>query len=413
VARTRPTTGYHVDVDNDRSILHVDMDAFFASLAQLDDPALRGKAVLTGGAGRRGVVTAASYEARRYGCRSAMPMAVARRLCPHAVVAHVSGQRIAEASEQVFALLSAVSPLVQPVSVDEAFVDVTGTEALHGDVVALARTIKRRIRQRVGLTASIGVSFNKFLAKLASDMDKPDGLTSIMAEDLDRVLPPLAIERIHGVGPATAKRLTKAGIHTIGDLRQMGAEQLRRRFGEAGAHFHRLAWGLDDRPVVADHQAKSIGQEQTFGENVAERDILHATLLQHAAHVARRLRRHQRRARGVSVKIRFGDFETITRSATLERSTDLTDELYAAARDLFERWSARHFQPVRLIGLAAERLTADGEQLALFGEARRSDRRRLEQTLDQIQAKYGTGSVYRASTGPTGPANRGRDGRRG
>jgi len=381
-----------------RSILHVDMDAFFASLAQLDHPSLRGKAVLTGGRGSRGVVTAASYEARRYGCRSAMPMAVARRLCPHAIVTNVPGQRIHEASEAVFTVLRDVSPLVEPVSVDEAFVDVTGTEPLHGDAATLARRLKARIQQHVELTASIGVSCNKFLAKLASDMDKPDGLTVIRAEDVDRVLPPMPVERIHGIGPVTAKRLHAEGIRTIGDVRALGLERLRRRYASAGEHIHRRAHGIDDRPVVPDHAAKSIGHEQTFAEDVAELTTLRSTLLDQAAHVTRRLRRHGLRARGVSVKIRFGDFQTISRSTTLERATDLTDELYPAARALLEQWAGRHFQPVRLIGLAAERLTDAPEQLALFGEEARRERRDLEKTVDQIQQRFGPASIYRAGT---------------
>jgi DNA polymerase-4 len=382
-------------VTEKRVILHVDMDAFFASIAQLDQPELLGRAVLTGGAGPRGVVTAASYEARQYGCRSAMPMAVARRLCPHATIAKVSGERIREASEQVFAILRDVSPLVQPVSVDEAYVDVTGTEALHGEPIELARRIKQRIYETVHLTASIGAAHNKFLAKLASDMDKPDGLTAIMAEDVDHVLPPIAIERIHGIGPATAGRLHAEGIRTIGDLRAFGEARLKRRFGEAGAHYHRLAHGIDDRPVVADHQAKSIGQEQTFSEDLTDRQQLAGVLLSQAEHVARRLRRNGLRARGISIKIRFGDFQTITRSAALDRETDLTDELYQPARQLFEQWASRQFQPVRLIGLAAERLTDSPEQLALFGEQSRRAKKQLETTLDQIQQRFGPGSIQR------------------
>lgn len=396
--------GYDAPVDADRAILHVDMDAFFASLAQLDQPELRGQPVLTGGSGPRGVVTAASYEARRYGCRSAMPMSQARRLCPHAAIAKVPGPRIAEASHAVFEILRDASPLVQPVSVDEAFVDVTGTEGLYGDPTDLARRLKERIRDTVQLTASIGVSFNKFLAKLASDMDKPDGLTTIGPADVDRVLPPLPIERLPGIGPATAERLHEAGLCTVGDLRQFGEHALKRRFGEAGEHFARLARGRDDRPVVADHQAKSIGQEQTFVEDVADRATLHGTLLHHAEQVARRLRRHELRARGVSVKIRFGDFQTITRSRTLDQPTDLTDELYQAGRGLFDRWAEGNFQPVRLIGLAAERLSHEGEQLGLFDQPGRDRRRNLEQALDTITQRFGPNSVYRA--GPTGDTPR-------
>ncbi len=380
-----------------RAILHVDMDAFFASIAQLDDPSLRGRPVLTGGTGKRGVVTSASYEARPFGCRSAMPMAVAKRLCPHAVAVKVPGQRIREMSAGLFDLLDDFSPLVQPLSVDEAFLDVTGSDRLMGDPVTIAQKLRQRIRDELGLTASVGVSFNKFLAKLASDLDKPDGLTVITPDNLDATLLPLPVSRIWGIGPAGAARLERMGVKTVADLRRLTREQLDRRFGELGERFHRLCRGLDDRPVVPDHQAKSIGHETTFGDNRTDPDMLRQDLLGLTESAAYRLRRRRFFARGVTLKLRFDDFTTITRSATLDRPTDLTDELYRAVRGLFDKWADASFQPVRLIGFSAGPLTDQPGQLELFEDPRRRKQARIDQALDGIADRFGAQTVHRGA----------------
>ncbi|MEX0887660.1 MAG: DNA polymerase IV [Phycisphaeraceae bacterium] len=379
----------------DRAILHVDMDAFFASIAMLDDPSLRGKAVLTGDTSPRSVVTTASYEARRFGCHSAMPMSVARRLCPHAIVVQVDGQRIREMSHRLLGILDESAPLVQPISVDEAFLDVTGMGRLAGDPATIAAAIRQRIRDELGLTASVGVSFNKFLAKLASGMNKPDGLTVIGRADLDGVLLPLPVERLWGVGASTLERMHRLGFRTVADLRAAGLARLNRTFGRAGEHYHRLAHGLDDRPVVPDSQAKSLGQEQTFPEDVGDPTAVRGVLLGQVEHVARRLRHHRRLARGVSVKIRFGQFETITRSATLAAPTDLTQELWQRVADLYDRWVQQAFVPVRLIGVAAERLTDAGQQLALFSDPDREKRQRLDVAMDRIAQRFGEGTIRR------------------
>lgn len=391
---------YHKPVPWPRTILHVDMDQFFAAIAVRDDPSLAGKAILVGGSGPRGVVSTASYEARRYGCRSAMPMATARRLCPHANIVSVPGERIREASHQLFAILDDFSPLVQPLSVDEAFLDATGADRLLGAGPDIAATIKQRVRRELGLTASVGVAPNKFLAKLASDMDKPDGLTVIAPEDVDRVLPPLDVSKLWGVGPAGADKLRKAGIRTVADLRRFGEARLRGRFGELGAHLHRLAFGLDDRAVVPDRRAKSIGQEQTFDANLEEPEQVRAVLLGQVEQVAHRLRRQGMLAGSVSIKIRFGDFETITRSHTLDRPTDLTDDLWRAGRTLFNRWAHAAFSPVRLIGFTAETLTPPTAQADLFTDASRDRRRRLDTTLDAINDRFGKSAVHRAGSTP-------------
>lgn len=382
-------------MDRQRSILHVDMDAFFASVVQLDRPKLRGLPVLTGYDGPRGVVSAASYEARAFGCRSAMPMAQAKRLCPRAVIARVPGERIRHFSHAVFEIFDQFTPLVEPLSVDEAFLDVTGSIRLMGDAVTIAKSIRERIHGELGLTASVGVSFNKFLAKLASDMDKPDGLTVIAPGEVQRILTPLPIERMWGVGPATAKKLHTWGIRTFGDLSALTLEQLEQRFGKHGERFYRLSRGIDDRPVVPDREAKSIGQEQTFGQDVADREHVRGVLFGQVQQVGRRLRKHGLRARGVTVKIRFGDFETISRSGTLTAPSDLTDELWETAGAIFDHWADHGFVPVRLIGVAADRLESGGGQMDLFTDPKRQKRRGVDKAMDAIQAKFGAGSVRR------------------
>lgn len=384
----------------ERAILHVDMDAFFAAIAVRDDPSLRGKAVLTGGAGPRGVVTTASYEARVFGCHSAMPMAQARRLCPHAVVVKVSGESIREASRGLFTILDDFSPLVQPLSVDEAFLDVTGQRRLMGGPVEIARKLKERVRDELRLTASVGVAFNKFLAKLASDLEKPDGLTVITRENLDEVLLPLPVSKIWGVGPATQRSLERRSIRTVADLRRHSLEELQQWFGDFGERFYRLSRGLDDRPVHPDRTAKSIGQERTFGADLPSAEDVRPFLLDEVEQVGRRVRQHGFRATGVTVKIRFGDFQTITRAAKLDRPTDLTDELWHAARGLFDRWASSSFQPVRLIGATATGLTCGPEQLDLFADPQREKRQQVDQTLDRIAERFGKGAIHRGAGKP-------------
>jgi DNA polymerase-4 len=385
-------------MNTERFILHVDMDAFFASVEQLDDPALRGKPVLVGGRGRRGVVAAASYEARRFGCRSAQPTAVALRLCPHAVVLRPRGARYRELSDRVMSILESTSPLVQPISIDEAFVDVTGSIPLLGPAVGIAKTIRARIREETGLTASVGVAPNKFLAKLASDLNKPDGLTIIEPGRVHDTLDPLPVSKLWGVGPAAEKSLARLGVRTIGDLRAVPEPALAARLGDFGHHLARLARGEDDRPVHADHEAKSISHEQTFAEDLRDPDEVRRVMLAQCEDVARRLRRHHRLARTVTVKIRFGDFETITRAEGLGEPTDLTETIWAAARALFDRWTRESFRPVRLIGVGVSHLTdpASGRQLGLF-EADRDERgSRLDSITDAIIARHGKGAIRRA-----------------
>ncbi len=386
---------------NERTILHVDMDAFFASIEQLDNPRLRGRPVLVGGEGPRGVVAAASYEARAFGCRSAQPTSIARRCCPHAVVVHPRGDRYGAVSRTVFAVLDTYTPLVESLSVDEAFLDVTGSKRLHGPGVVIAETIRRRIRQEVGLTASVGVAPNKFLAKIASDLNKPDGLTVIDDHWIATALPVLPIARMWGVGPATEERLHQFGVRTFRELAEVPEPQLRRVLGSDGRRLQRLARGVDDRAVVPAHDVRSVSRERTFAVDVNEPDRVRSALLHETEEVARRLRRKSLLARTVTVKIRYGDFETITRSLTLKEATDRTDLLWSAARGLFDRWCSTSFRPVRLIGMAASQLVADqaqDRQLTFFEPAGPSDedgRRQLDRITDLIQGKFGPTAIHR------------------
>ena len=375
-----------------RSILHLDMDAFFAAVEQRDHPELRGKPLLIGHDGPRGVVATASYEARPFGCHSAQPMVTAKRLCPQAIILPVRGERYQEASEQMFAILDEFSPVIEPISIDEAFLDLTGTERLLGQPEAVARRLKDRIQADLDLTASAGVSFNKFLAKLASDMDKPDGLTIIRPEDVDRILPPLPVTKLFGIGKATAARLVKIGIRTVSDLRQKPVEWLQKHLGSEAQWYATLARGIDDRPVTPDREAKSIGHEQTFEVDVAEPDDIRRVLFDQVEQVARRLRKHGLTARGVALKIRFGDFETISRSTTLTSPTDITMELWQAARGLFDKWP---FRPVRLIGMTAERLTAEKGPTTLFPDPEKERQKKLDSVTDRINEKYGKRTIQR------------------
>ena len=386
---------YNPGMSFERSILHLDMDAFFAAVEQRDHPELRGKPLLIGHDGPRGVVATASYEARPFGCHSAQPMVTAKRLCPGAIILPVDGERYAQASERMFAILEEFSPLIEPLSIDESFLDLAGTQRLLGDAVSVAGRLRARIRSDLGLTASVGVAPNKFLAKLASDMDKPDGLTVIRPQDIDRVLPPLPVRRLWGIGQVTAEKLGKIGVRTIGDLRGQSMAWLERQFGSEAQRYFDLARGIDTRPVVPDGEAKSIGHEQTFEVNVADGDEVRRVLLDQVEQVARRLRKSGLYSRGISLKIRYGDFQTISRSQTFESPTDATAELWQAARGLFDHWP---FEPVRLIGVAAERLSKAQGQMPLFADQGKELQKKLDSVTDRINDKYGSRTIRRGGT---------------
>jgi DNA polymerase IV len=380
-----------------RQILHVDMDAFFAAIEQRDFPALRGRPVLVGGgADQRGVVATASYEARPFGCRSAMPTAQALKLCPDAVLVRGRMEVYAAESRTIRAIFEHFTPEVEPLSIDEAFLDVTGSQRLFGSGVEIARRIKAAIVAETRLTASIGVAPNKFLAKLASDLDKPDGLTVVPAEGVEGFLAPLPIRRLWGAGPRVQARFAELGVATFADAWPLSVERLEAAFGEHGREFYRLLRGIDERPVEPDRDAKSISHEQTFARDVRDVDRLRLVLLEQTERVAQRLRAEGRLARTVTLKIRSGRFETLTRRSTLPQPTDRTDHFWATAKTLFEAWRRERFFPVRLIGMGVSGLRPrDGAQLDLFADETAVRQAKLDAVADEIRRRFGKEALNR------------------
>lgn len=380
-----------------RIILHVDMDAFFASVEVLDNPSLAGKPVIVGGApAKHGVVAAASYEVRRFGVRSAMPTATALRLCPHAILLPARGDRYAEVSARIMTILRSFTPLVEPASVDEAFLDVTASAALFGDGPAIARRVKARIRAETGLACSIGVAPNRFLAKLASDLDKPDGLTVVPPDRAAEFIAPLPVGRIWGVGPRTEEHLRALGIGTIGKLASFPTGKLERRLGSSASHLQALARGEDASPIVTEQEPKSLSRETTFAVFLEKKEEAEAALLDLADDVAERLRGASLVASTVTVKVRDGDFVTVTRSRALAEATDLGEVLYATARDLLARRVSLRGRKIRLLGVAAGDLSArDAIAPQLLPDRRRERMRRAAGAVDDIRRKHGEKAVLR------------------
>lgn len=379
-----------------RQILHVDMDAFFASVEQRDDPSLRGRPVLVGGASKRGVVAAASYEARPSGARSAMPMHEALRRCPHAIVLPPRHARYAEVSAAVFAIFRRFTPLVEGLSLDEAFLDVTASRALFGDGPAIAAQIKAAILAELDLTASAGVAPCKFAAKIASDLRKPDGLM-VVPGDVAGFLAPLPIERMWGVGPRAAERLHAAGLATLGDLARAPAPRLHELLGAAwGEHVRLLAQGVDEREVVPGRAAESIGAEETFERDILGRGAIELHLLDLSGRVARRLLRAGLTGRTVTVKLKYADFTLRTRQTRLRVPIGDTDSILGAARALLDRFDLS--RSVRLVGVAIGALTPEGAEanLGLFPEPGER-RRRLEAVVAEVADRFGGRGITRAA----------------
>jgi DNA polymerase-4 len=377
-----------------RTILHVDLDAFFAAVEQRDRPELRGRPVIVGGSDptQRGVVSAASYEARAFGVHSALPLRTAYRLCPQGVFLPVDGRKYQAASREVMAILRRFTPQVQPISIDEAFLDVTGSRALFGDGETIARTIKRTVHDEVGLTASVGVAATKLVAKIGSDLRKPDGLVVVPPGEEAAFLAPLPISRLWGVGEKTAAVLREFGVQTIGDLAAMPPDALERRFGKHGAALVERAHGVDADPVATGDPAKSIGHEHTFGHDTADREVIERTLLGMADGVAWRLRAAGLKAATITLKLRDSSFATITRQTTLDVPDDLTEPIYDAALVLLRR--ELHGQRIRLVGVTASNFR-DREQLAMFGAAEDPKRHQAAEAMDSIRRKYGERAVTR------------------
>jgi len=377
-------------VKTDRIILHVDMDAFYASVEQRDDPNLKGRPVIVGAdpkEGRgRGVVAACSYEARKFGVRSALPISQAWKLCPQGAFVPVRMDRYVEVSKQVMEVLHRFTNLVEPLSIDEAFLDVSGSTALFGAPEQIARAIKKQIREATGLCASVGVAPNKFVAKIASDLKKPDGLVIVKQDEVEEFLRLLPISRLWGVGPKTEEWLHQMGIRTIGDLRSNPQSE----------HLHELAYGRDNRPVVPDWEARSISNETTFEEDTADRELMLRTIRRLSESVGRRLRVEDQRARCITLKIRYEGFETHTKQMTLDRPTQSDDEIVRSAKALFEQFPLD--RKVRLLGVGSSDLARSGQepsQLGLFTEPANNDT--LDRTVDAIRSKFGNDSVRRGS----------------
>ncbi|MBS1269235.1 MAG: DNA polymerase IV 1 [Gammaproteobacteria bacterium] len=380
-------------VTTERAIVHVDMDAFYASVEQRDEPAYHGRPVIVGGLGRRGVVAASSYEARRFGVRSAMPMGRARRLCPEAVYLKPRMEHYREVSAGLFAVFREITPLVEGISVDEAWLDVTDSRALFGDVETIGAWLKQTIRERTRLTASIGMASNKFLAKLASDYDKPDGFCRIATNRVRAFLAPLPVERLWGIGPRAAQRVRAKGITTIGELGGADEATLDRLLGNSAPHFRALAHGIDERAVISGRPEKSVSHEQTFDEDLYSLTVMRRKLLSLAEGVGIRLRRKYLRGATVTVKIRTGTWRTYTRSRTLAQPAASTRDIHRNALVLLEQWRGEHpREGVRLLGVGISGL-AHIVQSTLF----EPENGGVDITLDDIRARFGGDAIVRGS----------------
>jgi len=390
-----------------RRIIHLDMDAFYAAIEQRDFPELRGKPLLVGGDRARGVVATASYEARPYGIHSAMPMAQALKLCPQAIVVPPRREAYVETSRQVFAILRSFTPLVEPLSLDEAFLDVTASEQLFGTAHTIARGIKDRIHRETQLTASAGIASTKFVAKIASDMRKPNGLVEVRDEEVLAFLHPLPVTRLWGVGKVTAQSLANLGIRTIGDLARWPRETLVSRYGANGEHLFQLAHGIDPRPVDPNQEMKSIGEEETFSHDLDQDTEVRAALLRYAQTVARRLRSRKLMGRTITVKIKTaerlgeGRFRLYTRSHTLPSPTNDEQEIYRTALALYAA-VPRRGQKVRLAGIYASSIEPETklQQLSLFTPPTRQNdkRQQLSKVIDQLTSRYGKNVIRLGET---------------
>jgi DNA polymerase-4 len=379
-----------------RAVLHVDMDAFYASVEQHDNPELAGLPVIVGWAGGRGVVTAASYEVRPYGVRSAMPMRTALKLCPHAVCVRPRMARYQEVSRSVFGVFREVTPLVEGLSLDEAFLDVTASQELLGGAVEIARRIKLRIRELTGLTASVGVAPNKLVAKIASDLGKPDGLTVVEPQRVREVLDPLSVRRLPGLGRKTGARVEEAGIHTLAELRSAPDAVLWPLFGRYTAWVRERASGVDERPVVPDAEEKSLSAEDTFEADIADPTVLQTQLARLADLACQRLRRRELVTACVGVKIRRHDFTTFTRQRTIAPSTSAGRVIAGVAAELLERWLGAHpGAKLRLLGVVLTELKP-ASQLGLFEQELRGGR--VDATLDEARARFGERALRRGNT---------------
>jgi DNA polymerase-4 len=371
------------------------MDAFYASVEQFDNPELKGKPVIVGGSSKRGVVSAASYEARKYKIHSAMPIAQAMKLCPHGFFLPVRMKRYKEVSSQVFAIFQKYTPLVEPLSLDEAFLDVTGSEKLFGTAEDIAKRIRKEVYQKTGLTISAGVAASKLVAKIASDINKPDGLTIVPVGKEKEFLAPLPIKRLWGVGKKTHETLSLLGVHTIGDIASLSEKLLEQKFGKQGISLRRKALGLDNRDVETEHETKSVGHEFTFDTDLVNLPTIRRELLELSVMVAKRLRRYQLQGKTITLKVKYHDFRQITRSSTIKQHIADSKRIYEEVIRLLQKTDAGE-KPIRLLGIsvAGLKLESGSRQQFLFQGMRSNGKRQeINKALDEIQEKFGATAI--------------------
>ena len=378
-----------------KKIIHLDMDAFYASVEVLDNPGLKGKPVIVGGSKQRGVVSSASYEARKFGVHSAQPISKAMSLCPEGVFLPVRMCRYQEVSDQIVEIFRRFTPLVEPLSIDEAFLDVTGSTRMFGEPEEIARKIKNLVKEQTGLTVSAGVAPLKFVAKIASGLNKPDGLIVVPPEKVQEFLDPLPIAMLWGVGGATQKVLAALGVKTIDDLRHIPVDILTAKLGKNGLHLHLLSQGIDEREVETDDEVKSIGQEETFAEDIIDTESAQRKILSLASKVGRRLRKEGLRGKTITLKVKYHDFVQITRSMTLPEVTDDGREITQVGYLLLKKTEAGT-RSIRLLGVSVSQLMGSkAKQLPLFPEAQgRGKNTKVNRAIDLIQEKFGDSAIF-------------------
>jgi len=388
-------------MERQRYIVHVDMDAFFAAIEQRDNPKLRGRPVIVGadpkGGKGRGVVSTCSYEARRFGVHSAMPISIAYQKCPRAVFLPVDDEKYSRASHEIYNILYGFTPEIEAVSIDEAFLDITGTYKLFGTPQKTCRSIKAKIKKETGLTASAGLAPTKMAAKIASDLKKPDGFVEVTKEGLLDFLWPLDISRIWGLGKKTGAALNSMGIKTVGDLAKTDVRKLADIFGKNGAHLWELANGIDERAVESETEAKSIGNETTFARDTLDKDMLLGALASLCEKVSGRLRHEGMKGRTVTLKIRLEGFHTYTRAVTVNKPTNFSDMIYRRAKQLYKDFDTKG-KKVRLVGVKVSGLTLTGFRDSLFKEERDEKKEGVHKAIDRIKRKFGDVAIHRATS---------------
>jgi DNA polymerase-4 len=376
-----------------RCIFHIDLDAFFVSVEQVLDPELKGKPVIVGGdPERRGVVASASYEARPFGIHSGMPSAKAHRLCPQAIFIRPHFSLYKDSSAKFMKILGDFSPYIEPLGLDEAYLNVTGCEEPYGSPEKLALAIKERIHEELEITASVGIATCKVVAKIASDLCKPDGLLEIAPGKEQAFLNPLPVAKLPGVGKKTEQALKDMGITTVGELASLPLDKITRRFGATGAVLHSYARGIDDREVEAPGEAKSISQQLTFARDTLDRNFLEANLHNLCQEVCQELRSQNKRAKCVAIRLRYADFKTITRQVILQEASDVTQVVFATAQQLLSKALAQQEKPVRLIGIRVSSLVGEGKQLSMFDSGTKKPEH-LDKAIDKIRRKYGPTAI--------------------